>query len=86
MSATAPDVKVFKQWNAEQFGTYMRSQNLGQYYEAIISNDISGDTVARLTENDLKVRLFMSREACMASEVRYGVCRSGLEFGAETCI
>lgn len=53
----SPDVATFKQWNAQQFAAYMRDTcNLGQYYEAIISNDIGGDTAPRLTENDLKVR------------------------------
>lgn len=56
MSAQAPDVANFKTWDAKAFAEYMRSCNLGQYYEAIVGNDIGGDAAPRLTESDLKVR------------------------------
>ena len=51
-----PSVSSFKEWSTEQFASYMKSHGLGAYYEAIVKNDISGDTAARITENDLKVR------------------------------
>lgn len=57
MSNEAPPLGEFKQWTAHQFGAYLRDKcGLGAYYEAVISNDISGDTAPRLTEADLKVR------------------------------
>lgn len=52
---SSPEVAEFKTWKPEQFATYMRDKhNLGQYYEAIVSNGIGGDTAPRLTEADLK--------------------------------
>lgn len=57
MSSEAPDVAEFKTWSPTQFAQYMRDKcDLGQYYEAIVSHDIGGDTAPRLSENDLKVR------------------------------
>ena len=55
--STAPDVSTFKQWTAVQFAEYMKGQGLGAYAEAIVKNDIAGDTAPRLTEEDLKVCL-----------------------------
>ena len=53
---STPDVSTFKKWNAQEFAQYMRSMNLGAYYEAIVKHDITGETAPRLSEDDLKVR------------------------------
>uniref|UniRef100_A0A7S3P2Z9 SAM domain-containing protein n=1 Tax=Amphora coffeiformis TaxID=265554 RepID=A0A7S3P2Z9_9STRA len=56
MTTETLDVATFRAWKPQQFATYMRdTHNLGAYYEAIIGNDIGGDTAPQLTENDLKV-------------------------------
>jgi len=55
MTTETLDVATFRAWKPQQFATYMRdTHNLGAYYEAIIGNDIGGDTAPQLTENDLK--------------------------------
>jgi hypothetical protein len=48
------DVENFEAWSAEDLAQYLKSQDLGDYYEMIVKHKVTGKIAPTLSENDLK--------------------------------